>query len=482
MILQVTYLAAINFDKVLKDIKPPETERKKVKALSDKLIQLINEITAEKDLNGEAVLVGSVAKGTWLAGKADVDLFIKFPLSMDEALLKESGLYIGHRCIEVMQGSSEERYASHPYVTGFINGYEIDFVPCYSIKDSSQLKSAVDRTILHTEYIKKNLSAEQADEVLLLKRFMESVGTYGSEFKVGGFSGYLCELLVLQYGSFQKVLEAARGEWKPGYTIDLEKYGTSKLFNEPLVAVDPVDKKRNVAAALTLQKMAEFVVASGNFLKSPSKNYFYPRELKFDLNSIKDEFKNRGTKTFLLTFKSPDIPEDAVYPQIRKTEKSIVKVAEMRGFRVLGSDSWVSPDGKVFTLIEFETWKLPALKKHSGPFVWYQDHQERFLEKHADKAWIDGDRWVVEVPREYRDVESFFSGVLTKREINLLKFGKHIKSELLRKHEITEIVEFLESNDLETAGASENLKSKGKLQDVLKHLYAYLNRSELLWR
>jgi tRNA nucleotidyltransferase (CCA-adding enzyme) len=478
----VTYLAAINFDKVLKDIKPPETERKKVKALSDKLIQLINEITAEKDLNGEAVLVGSVAKGTWLAGKADVDLFIKFPLSMDEALLKESGLYIGHRCIEVMQGSSEERYASHPYVTGFINGYEIDFVPCYSIKDSSQLKSAVDRTILHTEYIKKNLSAEQADEVLLLKRFMESVGTYGSEFKVGGFSGYLCELLVLQYGSFQKVLEAARGEWKPGYTIDLEKYGTSKLFNEPLVAVDPVDKKRNVAAALTLQKMAEFVVASGNFLKSPSKNYFYPRELKFDLNSIKDEFKNRGTKTFLLTFKSPDIPEDAVYPQIRKTEKSIVKVAEMRGFRVLGSDSWVSPDGKVFTLIEFETWKLPALKKHSGPFVWYQDHQERFLEKHADKAWIDGDRWVVEVPREYRDVESFFSGVLTKREINLLKFGKHIKSELLRKHEITEIVEFLESNDLETAGASENLKSKGKLQDVLKHLYAYLNRSELLWR
>lgn len=478
----MTYLAAINFDKVLKDIKPPETERKKVKALSDKLIQLINEITAEKDLNGEAVLVGSVAKGTWLAGKADVDLFIKFPLSMDEALLKESGLYIGHRCIEVMQGSSEERYASHPYVTGFINGYEIDFVPCYSIKDSSQLKSAVDRTILHTEYIKKNLSAEQADEVLLLKRFMESVGTYGSEFKVGGFSGYLCELLVLQYGSFQKVLEAARGEWKPGYTIDLEKYGTSKLFNEPLVAVDPVDKKRNVAAALTLQKMAEFVVASGNFLKSPSKNYFYPRELKFDLNSIKDEFKNRGTKTFLLTFKSPDIPEDAVYPQIRKTEKSIVKVAEMRGFRVLGSDSWVSPDGKVFTLIEFETWKLPALKKHSGPFVWYQDHQERFLEKHADKAWIDGDRWVVEVPREYRDVESFFSGVLTKREINLLKFGKHIKSELLRKHEITEIVEFLESNDLETAGASENLKSKGKLQDVLKHLYAYLNRSELLWR
>ena len=461
----------INFDKVLEDVKPPETEKKKVKALSDKLIQLINEVAAEKNLNGEAVLVGSVAKGTWLAGKADVDIFIKFPLNMEEAELKESGLYIGHKCIELMQGSSEERYASHPYVTGFINGYEIDFVPCYSIEDSSQLKSAVDRTILHTEYVKKNLKEQQADEVLLLKRFMESVGTYGSEFKVGGFSGYLCELLVLQYGSFQKVLEAAREEWKPGYTIDLERYGTSKLFNEPLVAVDPVDKKRNVAAALTLQKMSEFVVAAGNFLKNPSEKYFYPKEPKLDLNSIKNEFKNRGTKTFLLSFQSPDIPEDAVYPQIRKTEKSIVKVAEMRGFSVLGSDAWVSPDGKVFTLIEFETWKLPAVKKHSGPFVWYMDHQERFLEKYATEAWIDDDRWVVEVPREYRDVESFFRGVLTKRKINLLKFGKHIKSELLRKHEVTEVTEFLELKEL-----------KSEFKDVLGHLYAYLNKSELLWR
>ncbi len=86
-----------------------------------------------------------------------------------------------------MNGTSEERYASHPYVTGYIDGYYVDFVPCYDISNSKQLKSAVDRTLLHTKYIRANLTQKQADEVILLKKFMKSVGTYGSEFKVGDF-------------------------------------------------------------------------------------------------------------------------------------------------------------------------------------------------------------------------------------------------------------------------------------------------------
>ena len=61
-----------------------------------------------------------------------------------------------------MEGISEERYASHPYVTGYIEGYYVDFVPCYNIKNSDELKSAVDRTLLHTEYIKSKLTHKQA--------------------------------------------------------------------------------------------------------------------------------------------------------------------------------------------------------------------------------------------------------------------------------------------------------------------------------
>ena len=68
-----------------------------------------------------------------------------------------------------------------------------------------------------------HLKTNQEKEVRLLKRFMKMVGTYGSEFKVGGFSGYLCELMIIRYGSFLKVLKGVFDHWKPGYQIDLGK-------------------------------------------------------------------------------------------------------------------------------------------------------------------------------------------------------------------------------------------------------------------
>jgi tRNA nucleotidyltransferase (CCA-adding enzyme) len=37
---------------------------------------------------------------------------------------------------------------------------------------------------------------------------MKGTGVYGAEAKVEGFSGYLTELLVINYGSFPKALEA----------------------------------------------------------------------------------------------------------------------------------------------------------------------------------------------------------------------------------------------------------------------------------
>ncbi len=94
-----------------------------------------------------------------------------------------------------------------------------------------------------------------------MKRFMAMTGTYGSEFKVGGFAGYLCELLILFYGDFEKTLKAAIN-WKFGHEIDIEEYGTAGNFKDPLIVIDPTDKNRNVGAALRLDKMAEFIQSS----------------------------------------------------------------------------------------------------------------------------------------------------------------------------------------------------------------------------
>jgi tRNA nucleotidyltransferase (CCA-adding enzyme) len=465
---KVTYLTDVDYDNLLMKIKPSKEEDKKVQELSNKLIKVLNESSDEHNVPATAVLVGSVAKGTWLAGNADIDILIKFPLETSSEYLKEYGLKIGHKCIQKMQGSSEERYASHPYVTGYIDGYYVDFVPCYDIKSSIELKSAVDRTLLHTEYIKANLTDKQSDEVVLLKKFMDSVGTYGSEFRVGGFSGYICEMLILKYDNFIQTLQNAAKNWNYGYILDLENYGTGSLFKDPLIAIDPVDKKRNVAAALTLQKMSEFIVAAGNFLHTPSEEYFTLKKYKTEPHTIMEQFKKRTTKTVLICFKPPKIPADAIYPQIKKTENSIVRVAESEGFSIFGSESWTDEDDQAVILIEFETWQLPYIKKHEGPQIWIREHQERFLEKYGQNAWIEEDRWVVGVKRDYIDGETLLSDLRTGKKSGYLKFGKHLKKKIMKEHQIIDVKEYLNTD-----------KAEGKILHFLHH---YLNQGELLYR
>lgn len=331
----MSLLSELDYDTILKGIKPSKQELEGVLKLSGDLVNVINETAAELGVEVEAVLVGSVSKGTWLSGNADIDILMKFPLETSLKLLKKCGLEIGHETIKKMEGAAEERYASHPYVTGYINDYYVDFVPCYDIKSYRELKSAVDRTLLHTKYIQANLTHEQEDEVVLLKKFMESVGTYGSEFKVGGFSGYLCELMILQYGNFKETIKNAAENWNYGHTIDLMKYQTGENFKDPLVAVDPVDPNRNVAAALTIQKMSEFVVAAVNFHQEPNESYFKQKTHIMDKEVLKELFENRKTRTVLIKFNPPSIPADAIYPQIKRLNIQLLGWLNLRVLKCL---------------------------------------------------------------------------------------------------------------------------------------------------
>ena len=448
---------------ILEKIEPSPEEKKRVKGLASELIEIINQEAHKQGIPANAILVGSVAKGTRLAGKADVDIFITFPLSCSQDYLKNKGLQLGHHCIEKMESDYEERYASHPYVTGFINGYQVDFVPCYAIKIGSELKSAVDRTVLHTEYIKTNLKPQQTGEVLLLKRFMQVVGCYGSEFKVGGFPGYLAELLILEYGTFLRVLEAASKEWMPGYKVDLEEHGTASNFHDPLVVVDPVDENRNVAAALTRQKMAEFVVAASQYIETPSPDFFFDKEQKINTMLLKEELISRGTENLILKFHSPELPEDALYPQIRKTEHSLVNNLKRAGFRVWGSDS-VSYHNQVFIILELEVYKLPPFKRHYGPQVWNRVHSRIFQEKYQPHCWVEEDAWVALVRRDHTTAESLLKYVISRDGIRHLRTGRHLKDQLMDGYQLLSLPDFLEEETPD--------------QKVLNWLYHYLHKNE----
>ena len=152
-------------------------------------------------------MVGSAARGTWLSGTHDIDVFISFPEETPRKDLETLGMAIAREVAKLAE-HAEDRHAEHPYLNIIYKGFDVDLVPCFRVASASRIKSAVDRTPFHNDFIKPRIKGCE-DEVLLLKQFMRGGGVYGSELRTQGFSGYLTELLVIHYGSFENTVSSS---------------------------------------------------------------------------------------------------------------------------------------------------------------------------------------------------------------------------------------------------------------------------------
>ena len=432
----------MDYGTILKDIKPTSDEKNHIDSVSSRVITFLQDACDRQGINAKVNLVGSVAKNTALKGKSDIDIFIAFPLDADKQYLKKTGLELAHMCCDEFGVDAEHHYASHPYVTTHIEDCEVDIVPCYAIETGDQLKSAVDRTILHTRYVKENLSESQQDEVLLLKRFMAMTGTYGSEFKVGGFAGYLCELLILHYGTFEKTLKSAI-KWKYGHVIDIENYGTSDNFKDPLIVIDPTDKNRNVGAALRLDKMAEFIQSARNFIFGDNKkDYFYPLNRNLNKEELINEFKLRNSEIIAVRFNIPDIPLDTLHPQLRKTTEALERKLNAEEFNVFKADYWSDELVNCVILLEMASSRLNDVKVNVGPKVFINQACENFVSKYGrENCYVQGDFLVHTQKREFGNASDLISHILTKEHINLIKVGKNLRKTIIDTYEFIELDE-----------------------------------------
>lgn len=432
----------MDYNLILDDIKPTDDETKKITEVSSSVMDYLQRLCDEDSLNANVALVGSVAKNTTLKGKSDIDIFIAFPLDTDKKYLKEKGLELAHRCCDEFKSIPEHHFASHPYVTTHIDGFEVDIVPCYAIENGDQLKSAVDRTILHTRYVRANLDDGQEDEVLLLKRFMAMTGTYGSEFKVGGFAGYLCELLIIYYGNFENTLKHAVN-WKFGHSIDLESYGTSKDFKDPLIVIDPTDKNRNVAAALRLDKLAEFIQSARNYMFSDNKkDYFYPLKRDLDKQDILSQFKSRNGEVIAIRFAIPDIPLDTLHPQLRKTTEALERKLNDEEFNVFKADYWSDEVSSCVILLEMASSELNDIRVNVGPKVFINQACENFAAKYGrENCYVQGDFLVHTQEREFSNALNLIEHIFTQEHIGLIKVGKNLRKNIIETYEFIDIEE-----------------------------------------
>ncbi|HEX2066175.1 MAG TPA: nucleotidyltransferase domain-containing protein, partial [Candidatus Thermoplasmatota archaeon] len=104
----------------------PEEERAMQARAADLVARLDRELARER-VPGTATVQGSVAKGTWLRGSADLDLFLLLDPAVPPERLEQVALAVGPRVLE----GCHKRYAQHPYVVGAFQGLQVDLVPAY---------------------------------------------------------------------------------------------------------------------------------------------------------------------------------------------------------------------------------------------------------------------------------------------------------------------------------------------------------------
>jgi len=386
-------------------VDPDPEERARLAAVVDRLTERVREALAELPVDARVLQVGSTARGTWLAGDRDIDLFVSFPTDLDRERLEQYGLEVGHAALP----EGHEEYAEHPYVKGEFEGFEVDLVPCYDVESAAGIRSAVDRTPFHNAYLRDRLTDDLAADARLFKAFLKGVGAYGSDLKTRGFSGYLTELLVLEYGGFEAVVEAA-ADWHPPVRLDPESHGETE-FDDPLVVVDPTDPNRNVAAVLSAENVARLQHYARELLERPRLELFEPREpTALSQTGVREHFDRRETAPVALVFDAPDVVDDQLYPQLRRSLDGVGSELERRGFAAVRSATFAADRAVLF--LELAAAELPAVERHEGPPIHVRDHAEGFFEAYEDDEevygpFLDGDRYVVERERDYASAVEF---------------------------------------------------------------------------
>jgi len=398
---------------VAKKVTPSDEERKRILDLAERLKDKVMAATEEEGIKARVRVEGSVAKDTWLREEPDIDIFVCVPTTISRE-------EFGTKCLKIARKATEgfkqvERFAEHPYLESKVDNTIVNIVPCYQVEQGEWI-SATDRTPFHTDYIKARLNEDICTEIRLLKQFMKGVSVYGAEIKIGGFSGYLCELLVLNCGSFVQVLESF-ADWKGRRIIDYEGFYEGKeedldtIFEEPLVVVDPVDQGRNVAAAVRQERLNEFVVAARKFLKNPNRMFFYPPEIvALSTEKLVNALETRGSKIIFVKFGKVDAVPDVLWGQLYKSQRALNKMLQLHDFNIIRDSVWGDEENLNVFIFEIEKRALPLIRRHLGPPIRKREECEKFLRKHSGAPHtisgprVERGRWVVEIKREHRDV------------------------------------------------------------------------------
>lgn len=398
-----------NIDKVmesaLKGVKPTSKEQKELDSTISYVVEKLESVL------GKEVVVnvgGSTAKGTWLKGNADVDIFTRF----DYYLFKDKDIsrILKNRLSKIWK-TFETLHGSRDYYQKKVKGIVFEIVPVLFINNSSKAENITDISPLHAEWVIRH--DKYSDDVRLIKAFAKAQSFYGAESYLKGFSGYVLEILTIYYKGFKKLILAA-SKWKTGEIIDIEKHhknvyselNESKLHS-PIIVIDPVQPGRNAAAALGVEKFNKFIDSAGEFIKNPSKDFFIKKPTRIE--DLKN--KARGKKLVLINAVPKEGKQDVVGSKLLKAYDHIRKHLIINEFMIEESNwYWDKKDKCLFWYI-LDNDKVSKYKKWIGPPVKNKEHASRFKQKYKN-AEVKNGKLIAIIKRNYSNSQDLIKDLM----------------------------------------------------------------------
>lgn len=443
--------------KALALCEPTHSQERRIGRVAQEAKGLVDNYVTRLDDVVDVVFGGSFAKGTWLPDHADIDIFVRIKPFVGIEKFEELGREIGSKALK--NYGPKLRYSDHPYVEVFVKRVRVNVVPCYDV-EQGKWQSAADRSPFHTQYISSHFDDEKKRNARLLKKFFKSVGIYGAEISTEGFSGYVSEVLVLKYSSFENVLRAA-ADWQERQIIAVCDYDSDfiKAFNSPVIIIDPVDSRRNLGSAISPQSVAKFMLAARAFLENPSLEFF--KEGKYHHHHHHHRRNGASRKLLLPNVlvvefshekKSPDI----IWGQLKRSINAIAKQLELAHFVVLRSSCVTDETSSAALAFLLESITLPAYTKKKGPEVFRRKDTASFLSNRKSKSlaiWVD---------REMR-----IAMLIDRNSTDARKF---VGSLLLNHHENSGVSKDLIVNKLQIYSGSDRKIIKGLVEEVISEV------------
>ncbi|MFW9988097.1 MAG: hypothetical protein ACFFC3_05535 [Candidatus Odinarchaeota archaeon] len=440
-------MSSINdiFDEILTEITPTQKEIAKIKYVIRTLRKLLDKKAKKLHINYIKIdPQGSTGiKQTQLKNDFDIDLFIgldytQFKLKYQglsrsklKKYSKKDFLALCNNWILPSLTLNEFKnprllYAEHPYVTvDYVLDdikIKIDIVLYFNL-DLEYIKkngpiTAVDRSPWHGCFVRDELTSKQKNDVRLLKQFFKSCYSYGDKSAIGkvGFIGYSAELLIYYFNNLINLFENFHKLNK--IALDFYKRNEEELNKiihfqkDYLIIIDPIDKNRNVASAISERAYKYCNKKVGEFLRNPSPEFFRIRPIpEVDLSNKDD---SRLSKIFIIELQNTNF--EIHYTINRDKLYSLGESIKANGEKEF---SHIERFGKIIFEVYFEDKKneyniaifcdKPNISEtyiRKGPPITEERHVINFRRKNPNYFEKDGFLWV-NTMREFNEFSVF---------------------------------------------------------------------------